>query len=225
MPRKPLEKRLEEYNGDPLALYEAEHLGVPRTALQRKDSSLYNRLSKDGLLHRIRTLKHEIGPDTLDHYKKHYRGVTRHQLKKDCPGLHRRMREEGLLKHVPLADRSEVERGKAPWGYEPLKFYRENYHGLTRSELEKVEPGLATRLRVDGLMKYVPKKDLSEVAKKRSRYGSDALAYYNDNYEGLTVWELAKACPGLYKRLRKDDLLEHVPRKYKIRNGKNGKKK
>jgi len=213
MPRKPLEQRLKEYDGDPVALYKAEHLGVSRARLQRRDSSLYNRLSRDGLLKHVRTVKHEIWPDALAQYKQCYKGVTRHQLKKDCPGLHRRLREEGLLHHVPLADRSEVERGKAPWGYEPLKFYRKHYNGLTRGELEKVDSGLATRLRNDGLMRFIPKKDPSMVAKQKSKYGLDPLAYYWENYSEYSRGQLSAVCVGLYNRLRKEGLIDQVPLK------------
>lgn len=48
---------------------------------------------------------------------------------------------------------------------------------------------------------------------KRRDFGNDPVAYYQQHHAGLTRTQLADQNPKLYRRLLKDRLLDHIPRK------------
>jgi hypothetical protein len=106
------------------------------------------------------------------------------------------------LNHVPTAHQVIGD---------PLGYYRKHYAGLTRGELKKKDQSLYSRLLKDGLLSDIPTANLSALAKKRSRFGLDALAYYKKHYQGLTRGELSKKDKGLYDRLWRDGLLNDIP--------------
>ena len=47
----------------------------------------------------------------------------------------------------------------------------------------------------------------------RMDFGEDPVAYYQEHYNGVTRGELQKQNRSLYNRLRKDGLLENIPKK------------
>ena len=48
---------------------------------------------------------------------------------------------------------------------------------------------------------------------KREDKNQNPIDFFREHHAGLTRGELAKQDPSLYKRLRRDGLLEHVPTK------------
>lgn len=106
---------------------------------------------------------------------------------------------------------------------DPLEFFREHYDpSTTRSRLAKEDFSLYRILRrrkLGGkplLDKAIPdfdveKHKLGKHYRRLSKYGEDALAYYQEHYPGFTRGELEKENPGLYHRLHDDDLIEQVP--------------
>ena len=110
---------------DPLLFYEEHYTGITRGILQKENKSLYNRLERDGLLHRIPTIpKADFGEDPVAYYQEHYNGVTRGELQKQNRSLYNRLRKEDVLKDVPLAIHDF---GKNAFGKKPFQ------HGSIRT--------------------------------------------------------------------------------------------
>lgn len=101
-------------------------------------------------------VRQDFGEDALRHYKDHYSGLTRGRLFRENRGLYQRLWRDGLLEHIPKADFRAVQLQRSPFGDDPVAYYKKHYKGLTRGRLTRKHPGLYKRLRLDGLLKYVP---------------------------------------------------------------------
>ncbi|OYT40718.1 hypothetical protein B6U80_02465 [Candidatus Pacearchaeota archaeon ex4484_26] len=99
---------------------------------------------------------------------------------------------------------------------DPLEFYRKNYDGFTRSQLQEKDKALYEILRRRDLLHKIPRK----IAKARD-FGSP-LDYYQEHYPGMTREELREKDKGLYNRLQRDSLLDHIPKGKERRSSKYG---
>ena len=88
--------------------------------------------------------------------------------------------------------------------HDPWKFYRDNYDGLSRSNLKIIDGSLHNRLKKDGLLERIPLLE-------REDYGDDPLVFYNENFFHISKSELRKKKSGLYKRLQIKGLLCKIP--------------
>lgn len=103
---------------------------------------------------------------------------------------------------------------------DPLDFFRDYYKGeITRTQLAREDFSLYRILsRKDLLKEAIPNfdKGASETGKiggsaVARNFGDDPVVYYTEHHEGLKRGQLQKENQSLYKRLRRDGLLEHVP--------------
>jgi len=195
---------------DPLNYYKKHYPRLTRGELVKRDARLYGQLWRDGLLNHVPTTLRLI-VDPLKYYKKHYQGLTRGELRHKDGSLYIRLQKEGLIKHIPTANLSALAKKRSKFGLDALAYYKKHYVRLTRGELIKKDGSLYTRLQKEGLIKHIPTANLSALAKKRSKFGLDALAYYKKHYRGLTRGALQEKNVSLYTRLWKDGLLNHVP--------------
>ncbi len=193
------------FGKNPAAYYRRHYKGLTRGALEKLDSSLYERLRVEGLLHIVPKMsKDEIkkrsrfGRHPLAYYRRNYRGVTRYKLSCLDPSLYNRLRREKLLDNVPTV------RTFQDFGDDPLGYYHEHHNGLTRGQLNRDNPGLYNRLRNDGVLSEVP-------LKHKPDYLTDPLGYYHKNYDGLTRGQLKKVDRSLYHKLWREGLLEDIP--------------
>ena len=155
--------------------------------------------------------------DPLDFFREHYNSsTTRSKLSKEDNTLYRILRRRGVLDvAIPDFDAKASENGRrarievSRFGQNPLEFYRENYPGMTRGQLQKEDQGLYQRLRRYGLLEEVP---------RQRRFVQNPLEFYRENYPGMTRGQLQKEDRGLYQRLTNDGLLGEVPLKQKIGN-------
>ena len=69
------------------------------------------------------------------------------------------------------------EKVRRNFGKNALKYYEDNYKGLTRGQLAQQNNRLYNCLRRDGLLEHVP---------KYVPFGQGPVAYYNQHYQGLT---------------------------------------
>src|SRR3989338_6094820 len=158
---------------DPLLFYEEHYTGITRGILQKENKSLYNRLERDGLLHRIPAIpKADFGEDPVAYYHQNYEGLTRGQVKKENPSLYTRLQRDKLLDKIPLLPR-------AGFGEYTVAYYQEHYN----------------RLRNEDVLKDVPLAIHD--------FGKNAFEYYKKHFNGVTRGKLKLLCPSLYTRLRK----------------------
>jgi len=94
------------FGSDILAYYREHYEGVTREQLNKRDSSLYNRLCRDGLIDQV-PAKYRMIDDALAYYHEHYEGVTRGQLEQRDRRLYQRLCRDGLRDQVPLQDRNK----------------------------------------------------------------------------------------------------------------------
>jgi hypothetical protein len=145
--------------------------------------------------------------DPLEFFKEHYiAGTTRGKLRIADIGLYQCIRRRGLLEQIPMANRR--------YGGDEIGYYMENYAGLTRGQVNIRDHGFYETIRSKGLLKLIPKWQGNREHKPH-RVITDPLAYYYDNYPGLTRGKLEKADQVLYHRLLKDGLIAQVPQAHK----------
>ena len=92
----------------------------------------------------------------------------------------------------------------------PLRFFIENRHqypkDVTRSQLFNTDQALYRALLRKGKLGIaIPEIRIAEPVD----FGNDPLGYYNEHYPGKTRGQLP---PSLHKRLKRDGLLDKVPR-------------
>jgi hypothetical protein len=205
------EKVRRNFGKNALKYYEDNYKGLTRGQLAQQNNRLYNCIRRDGLLEHVpkanlrevQLKKSPFGQDPVAYYNQHYKGLTRGQLAKQNNNLYKRLWLDGLLEHVPKY---------VPFGQGPVAYYNQHYKGLTRGQLNQQNNHLYQCLRQDGLLKHVPKANIREINIRHSPFGQDPVTYYNQHYKGLTRGQLAKQNSGLYNRLWRDGLLEHVPK-------------
>jgi hypothetical protein len=90
----------------------------------------------------------------------------------------------------------------------PYSLYCERYANLDRGALRKIDPRLYQRLRHAGLLHKVPAGVRAQKTRSRS---TDPLAEYQVRYCGMARGELAQHDQALYQRLRRKNLLSHIP--------------
>ena len=86
----------------PLEFFRKHYIaGLTRGQLRKQDSSLYQRLRRDGLLENVPVSRTDFGNDPVAYYQEHHAGLTRGQLQNQDPSLYQRLRRDGLLENVP----------------------------------------------------------------------------------------------------------------------------
>lgn len=89
------------FGNDPVGYYLKHYKGMTRWELQQKNSSLYQKLWRDGKLDIVPTVGLAFGGDALGYYKKHFDGVPRGELYTKHQYLYFKLLKEGTIKHVP----------------------------------------------------------------------------------------------------------------------------
>ncbi|NOS66963.1 MAG: hypothetical protein HOO67_01185 [Candidatus Peribacteraceae bacterium] len=148
------------------------------------------------------------------------------------------------MKHPEiLSDENQSELPRPEPANRYLAFYNNYFPGMTRKELKETDIDLYRRLSRGGLLKHVPKIDVSveedipsalKIAKKGAFIVAEHekteglskevsavvdadVALYRAKYAGITRGKLQELDPALYQRLRKKELLSEVP-KLRLRN-------
>ncbi|MBW2997221.1 hypothetical protein KY349_02680 [Candidatus Woesearchaeota archaeon] len=189
------QKRSRNFGGDYLAYCLEHHPGITRGELKKKDPSLYQILWKNDLLKMIPKKEPAFGGDPVKYYREHHPSVIRKRLRKENQKLYNRLMSDGFLHIVPTGIQHIDD---------PEKIYKEKYDGVTRTKLQKMNRMLYDQLRKQNKLGIVPTL--------RNNFGSDPLAYYHKHFKGYTRGQLYNACPGLYGRLKNDDLIQYVPK-------------
>lgn len=135
----------------------------------------------------------------LAFYRQFFAGWTPEDLSARAPIVYERLRRKGLLRLVPRIR----EQTPPPFGGDPLAYYRQHYAGLTRGQVRDQEPGLYKKLRLAGLLAYIP-------LKPRIRF-DDPVAYYREHCAGMTRKQAALAEPQFYSYLQRHRLLDTIP--------------
>ncbi len=139
-------------NADPVEFYRKNYSGVPRRELYERDSALYQKLERDGLLDIVPNIKRKskYGDDPAAYYEKHYQSMTAGDLIKVDPQLYNALFNRDLHGILPHAIRERVH------GDDPLGYYNEFYSDLTRGQLKCADPTLYNRLGKEGLLDRIP---------------------------------------------------------------------
>jgi len=209
---------------DPADFYRLNYSGYNRSRLAREDFALYRTLSRRHMLdstipadekvvelgRKGRWNSSRFGEDPVAYYHAYYEGLTRGELIKAEAALYQKLKADGLLVCVPKMSKDEIREKarkvnikKSRIGRYPLAYYRENYNGVTRGELGKLDCALYARLRRDKLLDKVPRVFQD--------FGDDPVAYYHKHHNGLTRGQLQRVNQSLYHRLRRDGFLHEVP--------------
>lgn len=148
-------------------------------------------------------------------YRAKHAGLTRSPLRKANWMLWKILRDRGMLNQILTA--------KVSYGRNSLKYYHEHFEGDSPYQVRMKDPSFYNRLRNDGNLRFLPRRNRSDVQRERSPYGVDALAYYKKHFNGYSPYELEKEAPGLYERLLNDGLIKYLPRLRKPRRSSRGK--
>ena len=154
------------------------------------------------------------GADPLDFYNSHYAGLTRGQLTIEDTALYSRLRKDNLLDQIPLSSKQRAVR-KIEY---PLKYYVENYLGVTRKGLRHLDQSLYKKLLKDGSITNVPLRNIdwenidweNPSWKEVSHFGIPPVIFYQVHYDGLTKKRLQKKDSALYSHLERKKLLSKI---------------
>jgi hypothetical protein len=200
LPRK---RREGKYGHDALTYYHTHFEGKSASEIPQ---GLYYKLKKEGHSNQIPKRENKNSqkyiPDVLTYYHEHFEGLTRGELKKINHGFLERVRQKGLIEHIPNKS--------SKYGKDYLEYYHTHYEGLTRKDLSKKDHLFYGILRKNNLLSEIPK---SKRITKPSKYGPDYLAYYHEHFEGLTRGQIQKKDNNFYTCLRRNNLLEQIPKK------------
>ncbi len=94
-----------------------------------------------------------------------------------------------------------------------LKYYRDNYPGIYRTQLKKLDSSFVYILTRRGLLEQIPLNEWSQ----------DPLGHYHEHHNGLTKSQLCKENRQLYHELRRKGLLDQVPGEIKSKPTKRSK--
>lgn len=136
--------------------------------------------------------------DPVRYCKENYADLTRAELNKVDGGCYTVLLRRGLLRvAIPVA------REYRDWDkIDMVAYVRAHYPGLSRKQLEEVDPGCCDTLRRRGLLEVaIPEKQ------QRDWGTVDVVAYVHEHYADLTQQQLKKADPGCHEVLRRRGLL------------------
>jgi len=139
------------------------------------------------------------------YYKDHYAGLTRWRLQLANYVLWELISKRGMMHEIPTT--------KNDFGKNAYAFYKKHYNGLSPYQLRKENPGLYNRLRMEGKIPLLPRRNMRQALREVSPYGLDAWDYYQKHFRGYSRGELKKVAPGLYGRLHNDDFLKRISTK------------
>lgn len=135
---------------DPLAYYNQHYPGLTRGQLARKNSGLYEKLAREGLLKHIPTsykVGRHFGKDLVAYYNKHYPGLTRAELCVKDSNLYSKLLQSNLLCTVPTVGIMQQD---------PLAYYHKHYPlGLTQRQLKNRNRQLYNALNDAGLLNNI----------------------------------------------------------------------
>ena len=143
-----------------LHYYYRNYPGLTRGQLQLEDPSLYNELHKRGLNTRIplsgfhTSWASMTDAQMIQYYYDNYSGVTRGQLQHHNGGFYNALRQRGLIDQIPLAETARA------WSKmtdaQVMQYYYDNYAGVRRGDLQKIDSSYYQVLRKRGLLNIVP---------------------------------------------------------------------
>jgi hypothetical protein len=190
---------------DPLGYYQEYYPGVTRGKLKSLNRTLYDVLTRRGLLEELPLLlPNPWLADPWAYYLKHYPGVTRGRLALINNALHTLLKRRGLLKELPLR-----------YDGDPIGYYNEHYPGVTSAELRKRNPALYKVLYGRKFFERRPRikkeKRLSTNSPKKDPWLDDPKKYYEKRYAGMTRTQLLAGDEPFYRFLKRKNWIVPVP--------------
>ena len=95
-----------------------------------------------------------------------------------------------------------------PWGDDPLKYCNEQYPGITRGKLFVVNHRLYYALKKAGLVEKLP---LRWAYRFRGKSEEELLAFYDDQYPGVSVTRLRNIDSAFLQALQRRGAAEKIP--------------
>uniref|UniRef100_A0A7V3KNB6 Class I SAM-dependent methyltransferase n=1 Tax=candidate division WOR-3 bacterium TaxID=2052148 RepID=A0A7V3KNB6_UNCW3 len=220
IPTKKKEKRdwneILKTKEDAVKIYQENFGGMSRKEVRKADPGFYDVLQRRGWKDIIPTKERDWNEilktkeDAVKIYQEKFAGMIRNEVHKADSGFYDALRKRGWTNIIPTKKREERNWEEILKTKEDaVKYYQENFDGMSRYEVEKADPGYYETLRKRGWTDIIPTKnrEWEEILKTKD----DAVKYYQENFDGMSRYEVQKADPGYYKALWKRGWRDIIP--------------
>ena len=205
--------------------YTLRYKGLTRGDLCKEDPSFWA-IMKNRCLIEIVPLNSRVKPkryfsnmkdkEIIKYYKNNFSNLSRTELQRKNGGFYHNILKRGLIDIVPLANGY---RGDSFFfnksDKELIIFYKNNYNGKYRSQVEKLDGSFIHVMRDRGLISYIPLNPKRRNINFSKMSDKELIDFYHDNYKGLFIGQVQKKDASFYNLLRERGLVNHIPRKLK----------
>ncbi len=190
---------------DDFRKYREENLsGMSRTEVKNEDNHFYHTVRRKGLLDEVLPKRearqwNELTVEVLKKYcQENFSGMSRTEIQKADASFYCTLTRRGIVEEVlPASKRRDYQ----DWDVEDFReYYEENYAGMSRGEVQKIDGGFSNALRARGIADEVmPNPKLVQF---RGWGAKMFKQHYEEHFSGMTPSEVDKEDPGFYNAVR-----------------------